>query len=898
MKPGILEREAEVAVLAAAVRDAAAGHGSVVLISGEAGIGKSSLVDAVRSQLPAEGRMLVGYCDDLATPRTLGPFRDLVGSVGTELSQAVTDGSDRDRLLAALRAELDWADHPGILVIEDVHWADDATLDALRYLTRRIARLPAVLILTYRDDELGREHALHGLLGQASRSDRVRRLPLPRLSAGAVRQLSGDSPLDAAELFELTSGNPFFVHELLVSAPGERVPPSVADAVLARVRRLDPVTQDVLEQLAVVPAALEPWLAAALMEGLAPDATAVLALAEQRGLLTVSGRRITFRHELTRRAIAGAVPSARLIALNQRVLTALTGRPGADVAQIVHHAAQAGDVDAIVAYGPDAARDAARAGAHREAVAHYRLVLEHASRFSAPERAALLEEFGVDCYTLGAAEAAVGAQQQAVELNRTLGDPRRLGASLRWLSRMHWWAGDRGRAEQTGREAVDVLEQAGDRRLLALALSNTSQLAMLAHHLAEAIAYGERAVALARQVGDAGITSHALANIGSAQSFLGDPAGRATLEEALKVALDAGDTEDACRAYVNITWDLLDWFRLDEAEPYLRAAIKLAEEDEFLGFLSYMHLEWARLALARGNWDEAAQYAEMGVDAHAPTRCAALTVLARIRVRRGEPGADELLGPAWELAVQADEMQRLGPAASARAEDAWLRGDLTAVRDIVTPVYREAERLNDLSNLPELGYWLAVAGQTAVGGAPVIAGAPAVADAPVVTGAPGAGDGSGAAGAHPYTLQAAGRWREAATAWAAAGCPYERAAALAESPDPADLLTALALLDDLDARPLASVIRGRLKALGVTRIPRGPLEETRANPAGLTARQIDVLRLLARGHSNAQIARQLVVSVRTVDSHVAALLGKLGAHDRHDAAARAAELGMLGELGS
>ena len=208
MKPGILEREAELSVLAGTVGDAAAGDGSVVLISGEAGIGKSSLVEAVRSQLPAEGRMLVGYCDDLATPRTLGPFRDLVGSVGTELSQAVTDGSDRDRLLAALRAELDWAVHPGVLVIEDVHWADDATLDALRYLTRRIGGLPAVLILTYRDDELGREHPLHGLLGQASRSDRVRRLPLPRLSAGAVQRLSGDSPVDAAELFELTSGNP------------------------------------------------------------------------------------------------------------------------------------------------------------------------------------------------------------------------------------------------------------------------------------------------------------------------------------------------------------------------------------------------------------------------------------------------------------------------------------------------------------------------------------------------------------------------------------------------------------------------------------------------------------------------------------------------------------------
>jgi predicted ATPase len=168
-----------------------------VLVKGEAGIGKSSLVEALRSHLPAEGRMLVGYCDDLATPRTLGPFRDLVGSVGTELSHAVMDGSERDRVLTALRTELTWPDHPTVLVIEDVHWADDATLDALRYLIRRIADLPAALILTYRDDELNREHPLHGLLGQASRSDHVRHLPLRRLAV-QIDELQRLGPAAAA----------------------------------------------------------------------------------------------------------------------------------------------------------------------------------------------------------------------------------------------------------------------------------------------------------------------------------------------------------------------------------------------------------------------------------------------------------------------------------------------------------------------------------------------------------------------------------------------------------------------------------------------------------------------------------------------------------------------------
>src|SRR6266576_2451391 len=323
MRRGILERDAELSALAHAAREAADRRGSVVLVMGEAGIGKSSLVEALRSHLPAEGRLLIGYCADLATPRTLGPFRDLVGSVGTELSRAVTDGSERDRVLTALRAELTWPEHPTVLVIEDVQWADDATLDALRYLIRRIADLPAVLVLTYRDDELNREHPLHGLLGQASRSDHVRRLPLRRLSQQAMRQLSAGSPVDTNDLFALTSGNPFFVHELLASAQGERVPPTIADAVLARVRSLDPATQDVLEQLAVVPSALDRWLADALVPGSGQGGegtVAALAAAAERGLLSVSTRKIAFRHELTRRAIAGSVPAARLMALNQRVL--------------------------------------------------------------------------------------------------------------------------------------------------------------------------------------------------------------------------------------------------------------------------------------------------------------------------------------------------------------------------------------------------------------------------------------------------------------------------------------------------------------------------------------------------------------------------------------------------
>src|SRR3954451_12213928 len=212
----ILEREDELAALGAAAREAGDGAGSVVLVSGEAGIGKSSLVEGMRAVLPAEGRILVGYCDDLATPRVLGPLRDLIGSVGTALTRALERG-DRGEVLESLGAELGWADHPTVLAIEDVHWADEATLDVLRYLIRRAPNLPLVLVLTYRDDELAGDHPLRQLLGVASRAGRVRRLRLTPLTVTAVRRLSATASLDADEVFAVTSGNPYFVTEILAS---------------------------------------------------------------------------------------------------------------------------------------------------------------------------------------------------------------------------------------------------------------------------------------------------------------------------------------------------------------------------------------------------------------------------------------------------------------------------------------------------------------------------------------------------------------------------------------------------------------------------------------------------------------------------------------------------------
>jgi DNA-binding CsgD family transcriptional regulator/tetratricopeptide (TPR) repeat protein len=854
----LLERESEFAELRAAAREASAGHGRVVLLHGEAGIGKSMLIDALRDHPPDGCRVLVGACDAMSTPRTLGPLRDLIPFIGERAGDALRTG-DREEVFAALQEELA-ASSGTVLVVEDAHWADEATLDVLRFLARRIDGLPAALVLTYRDD-LDRAHPLNRLLGDLGHADRVDRILLRHLSAAAVGALTAGSGLDADRIHAITDGNPYFVSELVASAGQARVPPTVVDAVTGRLRRLDAATQERVEQLAVVPSVVD----RGLLTRLVPEGEGALTAPEEAGLITVSPDGVRFRHELTRHAVVDALPTSRRIELERRVLVELLASGVADPARLVHHAREAGDVDAVVEWAPRAARDAAVSGAHRQASVHYRAALQHADRYETAERVELLEEFAIEAYMLGGEPEAVESQTEVLRLRRELGDADALGASLRWMSRFQWIAGNRPAAEEAAAEASAALAESDDQGLLALALSNEAQLAMLAHDVPRSIELATRAVALARESGERRALSHALNNLGTAHMFEDDDEGMRELLEAADIAAAGNFIDDAARAHVNLVWSLLDQNRLHLAERYLEPAMEFSERTEVLGLWTYQQVERGRLHLARAQWDDALAAAAFATETLPQAQCVALTIVGTVRTRRGDPGADEVLDEARDISDRLGELQRTGPVAAARAEGALLRGDLGGVRAIVGPAYDEAVRRRDLNLQAELAWLLRRAGEAAE---------------------PPASD-------HPFAVQARGDWRRAAELWRAVGAPYHEAQALAESPDDADLLEALAILDRIGAAPLARRVRADLRERGVRSIPRGPSSLTRRNPVGLTDRQVDVLRLLAEGLTNVEIAERLVVSVRTVDSHVAAILAKLGVQSRQGAVSAARELGVL-----
>jgi DNA-binding CsgD family transcriptional regulator/tetratricopeptide (TPR) repeat protein len=839
------------------------GRGRIALVSGEAGIGKTSLVERFCDQAEVSGRVLWGACDALFTPRPLGPLLDIAEVTSGDLADVVEREAVPYEVAAAVARLLEQPPAT-ILVLEDVHAADEATLDVMRLLARRVDGLPALVIATYRDVGLDRWHPLRIVLGEIGAVSRIDRLRLAALSREAVASLAAPHRAVAEELYVKTGGNPFFVTEALAAAD-EEIPATVRDAVLGRAARLSPGARMLLDAIAVAGSQAELWL----LDALASDGARYLEECLGSGIVVARTRAVAFSHELARLAVEESIPVQRRLALHRAALATLESPPEGvpDPARLAHHAHAAGDAEAVLKFAPLAAAQASRLGAHRESAIHYGQALGFAELLPLEARAALFSGRAMELFLTVEFEESILALEQALRCCDELGDRISQAAALTFLAQLRWQAGTLPEALTTAQSALDLLEGAPGPDLVYAYLAMAA-LQLAAEDPAAAMTWARRAETLAEQLDDPRSHIVALQIIGWVEFFTGAPGGLEKLAQTIELAQEAGFEDVVAQTYVIVVRTACRLREYEIAAPYVRDGLDYCSTRDYDVWRYYL-LSWqSKIELAHGRWTEAAQTASICLGEKCPfARIHALQALGLVRARRGDPDAWAPLDEAVTLAEPRNELQWIAPVAIARAEAAWLEGRNEAAIAETELAYDHARRL-DASWLAGLSYWRWRAG----------------ADEPTPS-----------VGEEPYRLEMAGDWAGASERWARMGCRYEAALALIDADDDATLQRALGELQALGAQPAAGIVARRLRERGAVSLPRGQRAATRANPANLTPRELEVLTLVAEGLHNAEIADRLFLAEKTVAHHVSAILRKLGVPNRVQAVTEATRLGIDGQ---
>lgn len=849
-----LERDRELKLLTDLLADIGASGGRVVLLRGEAGIGKSSLIEEFVARNEGHAHVLVGVCDDLLTPAALGPFWDFARSEPS-LTEHLQNG-DRSRVLGATLDLLSRSLRPTILAFEDTQWADEGTLDAIKYLGRRISTTHGLLLLTFRETDVDFDHPLRGVIGDLSPS-RVVRFHLGGISVSAVAQIIGETDLDPDEVMAATGGNPFLVTQL-VSTGGEVVPSSIQDSMIARVRKVSPESRRMLTTLSVIPGRTERQEALRLTGGSERQVTEL----ERLGLLEAEGETIAFRHDLIRRAIEATMTESDRITANRKVLALLPD--DADPARLVHHARMAGDLDRLIDLAPRAARAAAALGSHREAVDHFRQLNPLLDRIKTAVRGPILDDWAREELLQDDVTEAIRLNELALLHYRKMGNAEAESGALGRAAQCYEMAGDRARAETLGRQAVAVLGPHRNGLHLARAIELNAWLASQSGDWEATRKLVEQAWEAAGNDADEWITIRCLHHRAAVAGVFGYPAGQPFWDEARERSAAAGLWEEEGRARVNSAWDAYEALDLQGALDFADGAIGSAIQHENPLHENYAKSLKARLLELKGDWAAAEDLARDQLGSAAISQMVVLPLLGILEARTGRDSARATLRRAWAMTQTAAEFQRLAPTAAAMAEYAWIYGQ-SAVP--------EADTGLSLQDLIYQGYgWSAgsiVFWRWANGERTEIP--------------PGIGE--------PYRLLIDGDPLAAAEWWSKSGCPYERAVALAHG-DTAAQLEALEVFEELGATAVVAKLRKSLRTQGVA-VPRGKGRQTLNHAAGLTARQAEVLGLLDKRMSNIEIADALFLSPRTVEHHVSAILSKLGCSTREEAVAAAASQRLL-----
>jgi len=861
----LLERAEPLALMSAALREAREGCGHAFAIGGEPGIGKTSLVEAFTHEHRRTARVAWGACEALATPRPLGAFLDIADELGGDL--LLQEGAPPHERFRALLNTVRAADGPTVLIVEDAHWIDDASADGLKFLARRIARSPALLLITYRDGETPPGHPLQRAITDVP-ADHLSRIRLKGLSSAAVELLARERGRVAGDLHAITEGNPFLVTELLRGESSEPTQ-TLRETLLARLGRLDASARGLAEMVAVVPDCAE----RSLVDAAAADAGEALQQCVERHLLIADRSQVRFRHELARRVVESSLSEAKRRLLNARVLELLEqrGEGARALPQLVHHADAAGDAAAVSRYAGEAAREAAQRGAHRVAAAFYRTALRVASGSPPAQRAALLDALASEARWSSGLEEAMRANEQAFKLWQRAADTQAQGRNrLARYEMIDLARADRSELMTSGlaEAAVRLLEPHGASNELAMAYADLAYVEAMRGRDAHFDAARKEALAVAERQADEPTLARVLLRVSFyANLQYGNP-NLADVERGLAIALHHREDHLAAQAYVDLTYLTTMLGRFDAARRAVHEGLAFNRQRDFDLQTTFLLAFQARLDLEKGDWRavEATATAVLSqADLPAVAESFAALSLAVAYSRIGDPRAEGLYERSRQLVANKVPMPvgKLGNLIG-WGTLCWHTGErerflarTAELRSLIDTRFapfsrgRAAlwmQRLDTLDTIPD--------------GLPPI-----------------------------HVKQLSGDWAGAAQEWQQLGCPFERAMALIDG-DEAAQREAFAILESLGATATIKRCRERLVERG-GRIPRGPRPKTRANPCGLTDREMEVLALLERGLSNADISKKLVRSARTIDHHVSAILGKLGASTRQEATYIARSTGLL-----
>jgi len=840
----LVEREEQLTSLQGVISGSAE-EGHVVLLSGEAGHGKTSLLNVFLDGLDHRFTILSAACEPVGIPAPFAPLYDLLDKLPTDLVTEIRFGAGRPAIYAGVLDVL--KNDRVVLVVEDAHWADEATLGLVRYLGRRIGPTGSILIVTYRSEEVDLTPTLRLVI--ADLGPAALRIDLPALSLEGVSAMTRGLDLDPEQVHAATLGNPFLVDEV-VRHPELRVPPTVQNAVLVNAAQLSEEAHELLYMVALSPDGID--LDSLISSG--PDAGVYVDTALRRLLLATSGDRVACRHDLIRESLLQAMPPLLARTLHRHLLEDLEGRAAdsVDTARLAYHAVGTGDAAKAVEYSLRAAEDARALGAHRQAAFHYSNALAFAEAMDSATLDRVLLEAAMEHCVINAFETAVDLAIRRIDL---AADPVALARARAWVS---YFLSRLNDLEGCGREAliaIEVLRSGPATEELAVGLAVIAWRELVEGRYDEAIRHGDEAVTVAQAVHFPQMEVHAAVTAGTARFLLRDPAGRSQVEAAVRLGVEQDLGEFAARAMNDLGLLSLRRGRPVQALEDFDRVVEYTQARELDAWYIAAIATRAMLSVMHGRWDQADLDLEVVVGQRTcrQTEIETLNTAAVLRARRGDPGAADLVEEALSSVEGFDDHEATLISCALAMEGAWI--GLIPLEGAESR-YRAMLRSPVNSGRGLLGYWASRLGLEPPEGR-----------------IPG-----------PAGMEWEGRVAEASQWWEERGYPIEAAVTRAMIPD-ANLDVVFSVLSGLGADGVIRGLRRELQRRGVARIPRGQRQATRRNPSGLTERQAEVLSLMVSGLSNAAIAEKLFISEKTASHHVSAVLAKLNVSSRLQAVA-------------